>query len=378
MKIHLPSCLLLTFVPLLLDAQAIATWNFDGTGTTLTEVATVPATSKSPAFTAAGLSRGSGLVAENAQDGVGAKDWDPENTTAAAAMDDNEHYIIQLNIGAGNNVSITSLQFQMYRGNNQGPEYAELRSSIDGYATTLGGVVTPVTGTPPTLYTFTLPSSGYSNLTGTVFFRVVGYGANNVSSGTLVFGNTPGNDIIINGTAVLPVELAGFHARRQNDAVVLDWETKTETNCDYFAIERSADGRVYEELDRAPGAGNSVLPRQYRWTDTDPLPGRNYYRLRQTDFDGTYDYSPAVSALLPGAGAHLRSTLVSEQLLLEFGRPSPEPLGWRVIDVLGRVVSEGVLEPEREEQTLSASALAEGMYWLHLASGEVLKFYKKG
>lgn len=90
----------------------------------------------------------------------------------------------------------------------------------------------------------------------------------------------------------LPVELIRFDVIRQSDKVSLHWTTATEINNDYFTVERSADGLQFSELSVIDGAGNSVTPIDYVIDDLHPLKGINYYRLKQTDFDGNFSYSP--------------------------------------------------------------------------------------
>lgn len=96
-------------------------------------------------------------------------------------------------------------------------------------------------------------------------------------------------------TTPLPIELLYFNAVYHDGQVDLDWSTAGEINNDYFTVERSADGHVFRELFRKPGAGNSSQPLHYSGTDGQPLAGVSYYRLRQTDYNGDYSYSAEVS-----------------------------------------------------------------------------------
>jgi hypothetical protein len=108
-----------------------------------------------------------------------------------------------------------------------------------------------------------------------------------------------GYSLNLGGTAAiscvpLPVELLSFNAKYDPDvrSVNLDWSTQTERNNDYFAVERSVDGAVFEEIARVDGAKNSTQQRYYSSVDENPYPGEiNYYRLRQVDFDGRFKYS---------------------------------------------------------------------------------------
>jgi hypothetical protein len=91
--------------------------------------------------------------------------------------------------------------------------------------------------------------------------------------------------------APLPVELTRFEAVAHPDAVRLIWSTASETQNDHFVVERSVEGQPFGELGRVQGAGNSIQPHEYAFTDEKPGLGKNYYRLKQVDFNGKFEYS---------------------------------------------------------------------------------------
>lgn len=95
----------------------------------------------------------------------------------------------------------------------------------------------------------------------------------------------------------LPVELVYFIGYNQNKINNLEWLTATEVNCDYFLIERSVDGILWEEIGRVEGSGNSNAYVEYGFSDLKPIPGYNYYRLKQVDYNGVYKYYGVVSCL---------------------------------------------------------------------------------
>ncbi len=89
----------------------------------------------------------------------------------------------------------------------------------------------------------------------------------------------------------LPIELIYFNAKYLNDLVDFSWATATETNNDFFTIERSTDGINFQPILFQSGAGNSTSTLYYTNKDKNPSEGINYYRLKQTDFDGHTGYS---------------------------------------------------------------------------------------
>ncbi|MCB9189790.1 MAG: T9SS type A sorting domain-containing protein [Flavobacteriales bacterium] len=92
----------------------------------------------------------------------------------------------------------------------------------------------------------------------------------------------------------LPIELTEFDAVQNGQSVNLYWATESEINNALFTIERSTDGLNWEEILYTEGAGNSTNYLAYFDVDTDPLMGNNFYRLKQTDFDGRFEYSQAI------------------------------------------------------------------------------------
>ena len=89
----------------------------------------------------------------------------------------------------------------------------------------------------------------------------------------------------------LPITLVNFDAQSLENIVKTTWVTSSETNNDYFTIERSIDLENWEEIGVVDGAGNSIEENQYEFDDIRPLTGVTYYRLKQTDFDGQTSYA---------------------------------------------------------------------------------------
>ncbi|MFM9051190.1 MAG: CUB domain-containing protein, partial [Bacteroidota bacterium] len=97
------------------------------------------------------------------------------------------------------------------------------------------------------------------------------------------------------GGITLPVELIKFDGHNDKDHNVLQWTTASEINNDHFTVTRSSDGIHFEDIGTVQGAGNSTITRNYELLDKQPLPGINYYRLRQTDYDGMEELSDIIA-----------------------------------------------------------------------------------
>jgi len=126
-----------------------------------------------------------------------------------------------------------------------------------------------------------------------------------VGNSTVLFGNgtiyvggehnlPEGSNVnIING--VLPISLIKFDVKQKNELIELQWSTATEINNNYFTLERSIDGNNWEILAYVEGAGDSNYQIDYDYTDEYPYHGISYYRLKQTDFDGKFEYFTPVA-----------------------------------------------------------------------------------
>lgn len=121
----------------------------------------------------------------------------------------------------------------------------------------------------------------------------MGTGSVNPGTNTITWtGLNNFSDFTGNGNgSPLPIGLLNFEAQVALNEVVLTWSTLTETNNDYFTIERSLNSKDFNPLAQLPGAGNSNQLLNYKLIDEQPYEGISYYRLKQTDFDGKSSYS---------------------------------------------------------------------------------------
>jgi|TARA_R110000782_G_scaffold80846_4_gene159913 hypothetical protein len=117
-------------------------------------------------------------------------------------------------------------------------------------------------------------SANFLEICGTVYWRK----ADGTQTGPISYG------------APLPINLVYFDALVIKKTVLLTWVTASEINNDYFTIERSVDTKIWETVLIINGAGNSSQIIEYTETDFNPISGVSYYRIKQTDFDGRFEY----------------------------------------------------------------------------------------
>ena len=109
-------------------------------------------------------------------------------------------------------------------------------------------------------------------------------------SGSADWGAAEVNSNCTTCSVALPVELLYFEVLVSGETVHASWATATEINNDFFSLERSTNGEDWEVLFEVSGAGNSTNIQHYEIQDYEPLIGLAYYRLKQTDFDGNFEY----------------------------------------------------------------------------------------
>jgi len=181
---------------------------------------------------------------------------------------------------------------------------------------------------------------------------------------------------ISTGSSPLPVELLSFNANCDDGKVNLNWVTASETNNDYFTVERSKDESIFENVLNHSGAGSSNHIISYSAIDNSPYTGNSYYRLKQTDFDGTFTYSTVVPvscgkeqefgliSVIPGTQDH--------EIILTFVADGDEQYTYSVYDITGKLMkkSTGIAASGINEVHINTGFLAESLYMVNLQSNE--------
>jgi hypothetical protein len=163
----------------------------------------------------------------------------------------------------------------------------------------------------------------------------------------------------------LPIELIEFTAEAAPpEGIQLRWRTGSEVNNDHFTVERSTDMLEWLSIATVPGAGNSSTERQYATLDRHPVEGVNYYRLQQTDTDGSATWSDVVS--VPWADA-ARPVLFPNPAHQELVVLAPDLMqgSMRVYNACGAEVQVGV-SMALDRAHLRTADLQPGVYLLRL------------
>ncbi|MEL6538046.1 MAG: T9SS type A sorting domain-containing protein, partial [Bacteroidota bacterium] len=157
-----------------------------------------------------------------------------------------------------------------------------------------------------------------------------------------------------NGT-VLPVVWEEFRAVADDEVVHLFWTTSEEVNNDYFTIERSLDGQTWEALTDLPGRGFSQASVAYDWVDNSPASLTSYYRIRQTDFDGQWGYSPIRTVFMGALDLNISAypNPVPESGLFNvaiLGATPNSEVRIQVLDLTGRMIANSTGETNTRGQ----------------------------
>lgn len=166
---------------------------------------------------------------------------------------------------------------------------------------------------------------------------------------------------------VLPIELLSFEGVcNDNKTIDLKWKTISEINNDYFSIERSIDAEKWIEISRLKGAGNSNQIIEYSFTDNVPYKGLNYYRLKQIDNSGEYEYSPL--AVVENCNDETEVSFYPNpaELFIIINNFSSQKTVVEVYDVVGTKIN--TIDCEIGENKINTSQLKNGMYFFKAAN----------
>lgn len=243
---------------------------------------------------------------------------------------------------------------------------------------------------------FTGSSAPTSNL------RVIHYNGTtweNATSGTTSVSGTSPN-VIVTAPAVsnfspftfgsinlspLPVKLVAFTAIADGNNSFLNWTTASEQNNDRFEIERSIDGIKFTTVGEVKGAGNSTSILNYTFTDSrvSELSSKQvYYRLKQIDFDGTFDYSNIVLVNFNKIGAvtiqNIQPNPFGDKLSVSYSLPTTGLVTISLVDLQGRVLITTENNANRGFNTANFNTenIATGMYFITISHQGMTSTYK--
>ncbi|MDO6390820.1 T9SS type A sorting domain-containing protein [Pontibacter sp. BT731] len=178
----------------------------------------------------------------------------------------------------------------------------------------------------------------------------------------------------------LPVELVSFKTQSTEDGVQLSWKTASELDNKGFEVEVSTDGKNFRKIAFVESkVGTTSLTQNYGFLDTKATSGTNYYRLKQIDFDGAFEYSKTVAVNLTlVSSSTVYPTLATSDITVRLAS-SDEQVTIAVADMAGKQLLT-VNNPSERQVVLPVQQLQQGIYFVTVISGtqkEVFRFVKR-
>lgn len=166
--------------------------------------------------------------------------------------------------------------------------------------------------------------------------------------------------------SILPVELVYLNAIAQDQSIAIAFATTEERDNAYFEVEHSSDnGRTFHDLAQVNGQVNSSELHHYKVLDPRPIPGWNFYRLRQVDLDGTERLFGPVGAYFSGAFSSVQlGPIPTHDWVTIKHEPIDQPVIFRLTDAYGRPLQEVHLPAEEVALQLDLSMYPAGRYFL--------------
>lgn len=173
-----------------------------------------------------------------------------------------------------------------------------------------------------------------------------------------------GGTTCASGVQSLPVEYVFFDAKLKEKDVELSWVTASEINNEGFEIQKSSNAFEWQTIGWINGAGNSQERQDYQFIDKDPFDGNNYYRLKQIDFDGNFEYSTLQSIRFEPENSILEvfpNPVVNTMRLKGIDNDISTI---KIVDNIGQTL----LIIEHPDKAIDLSHLKQGMYYLIVQS----------
>lgn len=192
-------------------------------------------------------------------------------------------------------------------------------------------------------------------------------GQSSTATSVTVSGVTSFSPWTLSGNnAPLPIVMLSFIAIPGNNRVVdLHWKTASEKNNDYFTVQRSKDGLDFYNIGKVAAGNDPKSLQKYSYTDREALPGKSYYRLKQTDLDGVFDYSEIrmveLGDFLPSLTAYPNPT-TDGVFSLDFQHSLESSTSVTVHDMLGKVVFRGLVDQGMSVYTIQLHHSPAGVY----------------
>jgi Leucine-rich repeat (LRR) protein len=174
----------------------------------------------------------------------------------------------------------------------------------------------------------------------------------------------------------VPVELSSFKAIEKNGNILLEWKTESEQNSFGFEIEKSRDRKLFNRIGFVAGKGTTTSPEMYTFLDENVSSGIYYFRLRQVDLDGQFEYSDIIEITINSPSEYKLNqnfpNPFNSKTMISFAIPEKAQVQIAVFDITGKtvmVLTNEVYEAGSYHVSFNASNLPSGSYYYKMTAG---------
>lgn len=170
-------------------------------------------------------------------------------------------------------------------------------------------------------------------------------------------------------TTALPVNFLNFDIEKDEDMVKLSWRVESENFHSHYEIERSIDGLTWKKIGTSSGNESRSRLKNYQFADQSPVKGRNYYRIKQVDLDGTFMFSEIRSVHLNMSSGELNvfpNPSVDKNIKVEFYQKGVIVQKISISNIEGKRIFEKEVANEMVNEHINLPASAKGFYFINL------------
>jgi hypothetical protein len=175
---------------------------------------------------------------------------------------------------------------------------------------------------------------------------------------------------------LLPIELLYFVAECDKGKVRLQWATASEHNSDHFTVERSENGAEFKVLGTVPAAGESRVKKEYAYLDDHASGNTVYYRLKQTDRNGEYEYFDIIFSYCDRTELPLSVYPNPAHDNLTISGISGEKVEVEITDALGKTILLQVFMNTASKVEIPVETFDQGAYILKISSNDKPSYFK--
>ncbi len=186
-------------------------------------------------------------------------------------------------------------------------------------------------------------------------------------NGNPIAGCTYNSDMKLDFVTPLPVELAEFSGKAVADRIILEWNTFSEVNHDFFTVEHRGPRGDFQPVAFISGNGGPALGAQYQFIHHPLAPGIHYYRLAHTDLDGNITLSPVITVQLEELPVTLYSLVPGKEYSVQVSEGS-ELQRVSLLNMEGRILAS--IQPSGSGCPLNLTEFPAGLYWVRVTTGK--------